>query len=123
MDTWANFYDDLAVVFSGGATDLRGRSIILDQDSKLRPAMGSERDDRRAPQLFFSPSADDEGTDATATKLPRALASRIVYTHPDIPWTVTEPVRRRRPGGPSSKRAGWSVSTERTSSWRCSGIY
>ena len=98
MDTWASFYDDLAVVFNGGATELRGRSIILDQDSKLQRAMGSERDDRRAPQLFFSPSADDEGTDATATKLPRALASRIVYTHPDIPWTVTEPVRRRRPG-------------------------
>jgi hypothetical protein len=98
METWAGFYDDLAVVFSGGATALRGRSIILDQDSKLQPAMGAEREDRRAPQLFFSPSADDEGTDATATKLPRALASRIVYTHPDIPWTVSEPVRRRRPG-------------------------
>ncbi len=98
VETWASFYDDLAVVFSGGATALRGRSIILDQDSKLQPAMGAEREDRRAPQLFFSPSADDEGTDATATKLPRALASRIVYTHPDIPWTVSEPVRRRRPG-------------------------
>jgi hypothetical protein len=99
MDTWASFYDDLAIAFSSGsATALRGRSIILDQDSRLRAAMGSEREDRRAPQLFFSPSVDDEGTDATAAKLPRPLATRIVYTHPDIPWTITEPVRRRRPG-------------------------
>ncbi len=99
MDRWASFYDELAIAFSGGsATALRGRSIILDQDSRLQAAMGSERDDRRAPQLFFSPSVDDEGTDATAAKLPRPLATRIVYTHPDIPWTTTEPVRRRRPG-------------------------
>jgi hypothetical protein len=99
LDTWASFYDDLAVAFSGrAATALRGRSIILDQDSRLRPAMGSERDDRRAPQLFFAPSVDDEGTDAAAAKLPRPLATRIVYTHADIPWTIAEPVRRRRPG-------------------------
>lgn len=99
VDTSASFYDDLAIAFSGGsATALWGRSIILDQDSRLQAAMGSEREDSRAPQLFFSPSADDEGTDATAAKLPRPLATRIVYTHPDIPWTITEPVRRRRPG-------------------------
>jgi uncharacterized protein DUF3883 len=99
-DTWARFYDDLATAFTGTAAgELRGREVILDQDSRLRPAMGSAREDRRTRQLFFSPSADDEdGGPAAATKLPRPLATRVVFTHPDIPWTITEPVRRRRPG-------------------------
>lgn len=100
LDTWARFYDDLATAFTGTAVgELRGREIILDQDSRLRPAMGSAREDRRTRQLFFSPSADDEeGGPAAATKLPGPLAARVVFTHPDIPWTITEPVRRRRPG-------------------------
>ena len=100
LDAWARFYDDLAVAFSGPAAGaLRGREIVLDQDSRLRSAMGSARDDRRTHQLFFSPSADDEeGGPAAATKLPRPLAARVVFTHPDIPWTITEPIRRRRPG-------------------------
>jgi len=100
LDAWARFYDDLAVAFSGpAASALRGREIILDQDSRLQPAMGSAREDRRTRQLFFSPSADDEdGGSAAAMKLPRPLSARVVFTHPDIPWTIHEPVRRRRPG-------------------------
>jgi hypothetical protein len=99
FDTWASFYDELAVAFPGGAAAaLRGRTIILDQDSRLRPAMGSPGDGRRARLLFFAPSVDDEGADAAAVKLPRPLASRVAYTHAEIPWNVMEPTRRRRPG-------------------------
>lgn len=97
--TWSDLYDDLAAAFSPlEARALRGRKIILDQDSRLRPAMGAEDDARRGPGLFFSPSVDDEGADTTGAKLPRAFARQVAYTYPDIPWNVRGPVRRRRPG-------------------------
>jgi Domain of unknown function (DUF3883) len=97
---WANFYDDLAAVFEGTfASALRGRLIIVDQDLNLQRTIGSEKEDRPSPVPFFAPSVDEEGAEAAnIAKLPRALATRIVFTHGDIPWTVVDPVRRRRPG-------------------------
>jgi Domain of unknown function (DUF3883) len=98
LDSWAGFYDDLAAAFQWTAAELRGRKIILDQESRLQPAMGAEPEDRRARQLFFAPSADDEEGDTVAVKLPRPLAARVAFTHPGIPWNLPGPVRRRRPG-------------------------
>jgi hypothetical protein len=100
FERWARFYDDLAVVFDrASAPALRGRRVVLDQDLDLRPAMGAEGEARRAPVVFFAPSVEDDGSDAAgAARLPRELENRVVYTHSSIPWTVTEPTRRRRPG-------------------------
>jgi hypothetical protein len=81
------------------ASALRGRQIILDQDLNLRSAMGAWTEGQRTPVLFFGPSVEDEGAEATsAARLPKPLETRIVYTHSAIPWTITERIRRRRPG-------------------------
>ena len=110
LDAWARFYDDLAVAFSGSAAGaLRGREIVLDQDSRLRPAMGSAREDRRTRQLFFSPSADDEdGGPAAATKLPRPLAARVPL-HPSrhpLDDPRARPSATAREGLPGVERTG-----------------
>lgn len=99
-ERWARFYDDLSVLFDrASAPALRGRRIILDQDLNLRPAMGAESEGRRTPVMFFAPSVEEEGAEAVdATRLPRELETRIVYTHSAIPWTIAEPTLRRRPG-------------------------
>lgn len=97
-EAWAGFYDDLAIAFQWSPAELRGRKIILDQESRLQPAMGAEAEERRARQLFFAPSADDEEGDTVAVKLPRPLAARVAFTHPGISWNLPGPVRRRRPG-------------------------
>ncbi|MDA8311626.1 MAG: DUF3883 domain-containing protein [Actinomycetota bacterium] len=90
FERWARYYDDLSVVFDRtSASALRGRRVVLDRDLGLRPAMGGEREVRRAPVLFFAPSVEEGGAEAVgAARLPKELETRIVYTHPSIPWTV-----------------------------------
>lgn len=93
-DRWAEFYDDLAVIFAESPRALAGRKIILDQDRKLTRALGDSSSKRT---VFFAP--DDAG-DQSASRLPsdlRALRRRIAFTHPEIPWTLSgTPPRRRR---------------------------
>lgn len=95
--TWTDFYTDLTVLFdesSGSA--LRGRRIILDQRYRLRAAMDEDNTKPAAPVLFIAPSADEDGEEATvATRIPDALARRIVYTHNDIQWAGNKAQNRR----------------------------
>lgn len=94
---WADFYDDLAVIFGGSATALAGRAIILDQDGQLTRALGGDEVSKQT--VFFAP--DEASSDETASRLPRdlrALRRRIAFTHPDLPWTLPGNPPRRRPG-------------------------
>ena len=91
-ETWASYYDDLAVLFRDEPNALRGEAIILDQDSRLRRALGADRAERRTRQLFFPPSGDGE---ETPVRMPPRLATRISFTRSDIPWNVGEPARQR----------------------------
>lgn len=94
-ETWASYYDDLAALFGDEPGVLRGRSIVLDQDSRLRPALGANRTERRTRQLFFPPSGGDEGGEQAPVRMPPRLATRISFTRADIPWNTGEPARQR----------------------------
>jgi hypothetical protein len=99
MDTWADFYDDLAQIFSHDATALGGRFIILDQDRQLAAALGGAAEQVAKQTIFFAP--DESLPDETVSRLPghlRALRRRITFTHPDIPWNFAGNPPRRRPG-------------------------
>ncbi|MFJ9420178.1 sacsin N-terminal ATP-binding-like domain-containing protein [Streptomyces sp. NPDC101227] len=84
---WADFYSDVAWAFGRDPGVLRGRSIILDQDGRLRHALGGSREPGRKDEtVFFHP--DVESGDAV-TRVPgdlKALRRRISFTHPAIPW-------------------------------------
>jgi hypothetical protein len=76
---------------------LRGKAIILDQDSRLRPALGASRAERRPRQLFFPPATGDTDGQEAPVRMPPAIATRISFTRSDIPWNDAE-TGRQRPG-------------------------
>lgn len=92
-DRWADFYDDLAVVFTTDATVLYGRKLVIDKSGQLVGASPESKTDERARRkVFFSPEDDVVRPPGDL----RALGRRIAFTHPDIPWnTRTNPPRRR----------------------------
>lgn len=97
LETWGMFYDELARLFSdsSAASTLRGKAIIFGQDSVLLRPQSGERPARRVQSLFFAPSAEDEEGAVAAARLPKAIATRIAYTHAGIPWTTGDPPRYR----------------------------
>jgi len=99
MERWADFYDDLAAIFSGNPGELSGRKVVLDQQGHVIPALGGATPDgRRSRTVFFAP---DDSADETSSRVPRdlrALQRRMAFTHPDIPWTIPGNPQRRRPG-------------------------
>lgn len=84
---WAEFYDDVAQAFAYQPSVLRGRLIILDQDGRLRPALGGEVAPGKSEEtVFFHP--EDEVGDGVA-RVPKdlkALRRRMAFTHPGISW-------------------------------------
>jgi hypothetical protein len=100
LEQWANFYDDLALIFGNDTEALAGRSIIIDQDGRVTRALGSGSTDTTARQtIFFAP--DEDATDSAESRLPRdlrALRRQITFTHPDLPWNVPGNPPRKRPG-------------------------
>lgn len=96
-DTWAAYYDDLAILFRDQPNALRGKAIILDQDSRLRHALGAGRAERRSRQLFFPPAAGDADGHAAPVRMPPTIATRISFTRSDLPWNIGE-TGRQRPG-------------------------
>jgi hypothetical protein len=96
-DTWAAYYDELAALFRDQPNALRGKAIILDQDSRLRPALGASRAERRPRQLFFPPATGDADGQEAPVRMPPAMATRISFTRSDIPWNDAE-TGRQRPG-------------------------
>src|SRR5262249_10320995 len=92
---WADYYDDLAAIFSHEPEALGGRSIILDQDRRLTRALG---DASSKQTVFFAP---DDDSDNGVSRLPRdlrPLRRRLTSAHPEIPGTFASPRPRRRPG-------------------------
>jgi hypothetical protein len=94
--TWAAYYDELAALFRDQPSALRGKAIILDQDSRLRSALGAGRAERRPRQLFFPPVASDADGEEAPVRMPPAIATRISFTRSDIPWN--DETGRQRPG-------------------------
>lgn len=85
---WTDFYADLTSLFDPDtAHELAGKKIILDQRGELRKAMSGKGATTRTPVIFLPPEpADDGGDPAQATRVPAALARRIVYADGDIDW-------------------------------------
>ncbi|MFJ8648297.1 sacsin N-terminal ATP-binding-like domain-containing protein [Streptomyces sp. NPDC093546] len=87
---WADFYSDLSHVFARDQGVLRGRRIILDQDRRLRSALGGGTETgRQDATVFFHPEPDDITDGAATTRVPgdlKALRRRISFTHPAIAW-------------------------------------
>ncbi|KUI21794.1 hypothetical protein AU195_03075 [Mycobacterium sp. IS-1496] len=85
---WTDFYADLTSLFDPDtASELASKKVILDQKGKLRKAMSGEGATTKAPVIFLPPEPADDGGDlAQATRVPAALARRIVYAHSDIDW-------------------------------------
>ncbi|MFF7702877.1 sacsin N-terminal ATP-binding-like domain-containing protein [Streptomyces lydicus] len=87
---WADFYNDVAQAFVGQHTALRGRRIILDQDGRLRPALGGAAEpgkkDKKEGTVFFHPGDEHADTVARVPGDLKALRRRISFTHPGITW-------------------------------------
>ncbi len=87
---WADFYSDVSHAFARDQGVLRGRRIILDQDMRLRSALGGRTESgRQDATVFFHPEPDDIADGDAATRVPgelRALRRRISFTHPAIAW-------------------------------------
>lgn len=84
---WTGFYDDVAQAFADDPQVLRGRRIVLDQEGRLRPALGGEAGTGNDNQtIFFHPEdASSDGNVQVPRKL-KALRRRMAFTHPDISW-------------------------------------
>jgi hypothetical protein len=91
MGRWTDFYSDLMTLFdmhSAGA--LKGKEIVLDDKGRLQKAMSDEDATTTAPVIFVPAESDDSNESRTdATRVPRALARRIVHAHSDIDWSST----------------------------------
>lgn len=87
---WADFCSDLSHAFARDQGALRGRRIILDQDMRLRCALGGRTESgRQDATVFFHPEPDDIAEGDAATRVPgdlKALRRRISFTHPAIAW-------------------------------------
>ncbi|MET7761207.1 hypothetical protein ABZS71_03900 [Streptomyces sp. NPDC005393] len=87
---WADFYSDLSHAFARDQGVLRGRRIILDQDMRLRSALGGRTESgRQDATVFFHPEPDDIADGDAAARVPgdlKALRRRISFTHPAIAW-------------------------------------
>ncbi|MFE7900501.1 sacsin N-terminal ATP-binding-like domain-containing protein [Streptomyces sp. NPDC057424] len=87
---WADFYSDLSHAFARDQGVLRGRRIILDQDMRLRRALGGRTESgRQDATVFFHPEPGDHADGDSATRVPgdlKALRRRISFTHPAIAW-------------------------------------
>lgn len=90
---WADFYDDLAASLASGAL-LASKPIILDDRVAVIPA-GDGRDG--GPTVFFAPQPGDDGQ-TVALGPPPAVAGRLAFTHPGIPWRSPGRGGRPRPG-------------------------
>ncbi len=90
---WADFYDDLAAVMTKGAP-LAGKRIILDERAAVILA-GAGRDGGTI--VFFAPQPGDDGQ-AQAPGPPSAVAGRLAFTHPAIPWRSPGPAGKPRQG-------------------------
>jgi hypothetical protein len=89
---WTDFYAELTAFFlPHAASELKGKRIILDESGRLQKAMGSEETKTTAPVIFLPD--DSTAKRARGTRVPEALARRIVYAHSDIDWTKTRPRR------------------------------
>lgn len=99
LEKWADFYDDLATIFSDEPGALSGRKVVLDQEGRVIRALGGDNQEgRRSRTVFFAP---DDSADETSSRVPRdlrALQRRMAFTHPDIPWNIAGNPPRRRPG-------------------------
>jgi hypothetical protein len=94
LPTWADFYDDLAASITSGAS-LAGKQVILGDRAVVIPAGGGR--DGVGPVVFFAPQPGDDGQ-AAGQGRPTAVAGRLAFTHPDIPWRSPGPAGRPRPG-------------------------
>jgi len=90
---WADFYDDLPLTMSRGAS-LAGRRIIVDEREDVIAA-GTGKDGTLT--VFLSPQSGD-GDAVPALRPPPGIAARLAFTHPAIPWRTLDPTRRTRPG-------------------------
>ncbi|MER6028236.1 hypothetical protein [Streptomyces sp. NPDC001851] len=86
---WGDFYSDVSHAFARDHGVLRGRRIILDQDMRLRAALGGRTESGKPDAtVFFHPDPDTPEGDSV-TRVPgdlRALRRRISFTHPAIAW-------------------------------------
>ncbi|GHI02623.1 hypothetical protein AQI88_14800 [Streptomyces cellostaticus] len=84
---WADFYSDVSHAFARDQSVLRGRRIILDQDMRLRSALGGLAEPgKKVASVFFHPDIADGDA---VTRVPgdlKALRRRISFTHPEIAW-------------------------------------
>ncbi|MEV4666129.1 ATP-binding protein [Micromonospora echinofusca] len=95
-DVWMAYYDDLAGAVRQ-RTVLRGRTILIDDDGRLRAC----NSDRGGPTAFFSPRSDADAPDAAGDTLkpPESLRHRLFYVSSALPWnTRTGSVITKRPG-------------------------
>ncbi|MER6616607.1 sacsin N-terminal ATP-binding-like domain-containing protein [Streptomyces xantholiticus] len=87
---WADFYSDVAHAFARDQGVLRGRRIILDQDLRLRRALGGRPESgKQDATVFFHPNPEDAMGGDAVTRVPgdlKALRRRISFTHPAIAW-------------------------------------
>ncbi|ATW51089.1 sacsin N-terminal ATP-binding-like domain-containing protein [Streptomyces peucetius] len=87
---WADFYSDVAHAFARDQAVLRGRRIILDQDLRLRSALGGRTESgKQDATVFFHPNPEDTADGDAVTRVPgdlKALRRRISFTHPAIAW-------------------------------------
>jgi hypothetical protein len=86
---WTDFYTDLLSLFDAdSATELKGRRIILDNKGRLQRTMSDDDATTTAPVIFLPEDPSSRGGNpAHSTRVPSALARRIVYAHSDIEWT------------------------------------
>ncbi|MET7397134.1 DUF3883 domain-containing protein [Dactylosporangium sp. NPDC005572] len=90
---WAEFYDDLAKTMRSGSP-LAGRRILIDEHGHVISA-GTGKEG--AVTVFISPQQGD-GDDTPALSPPAAIAARLAFTHPGIPWRFPDAGRKSRPG-------------------------
>lgn len=84
---WPGFYDDIAQAFADHPEALRGRRIILDQEGRLRPALGGEATaDKSKQTIFFHPHDDADDGVAQVPRNLKALRRRMAFTHPGVSW-------------------------------------
>ncbi|MET9664987.1 hypothetical protein ABZY19_06400 [Streptomyces sp. NPDC006475] len=84
---WAGFYDDVAQAFANDPEVLRGRRIILDQEGRLRSALGGQAASGKSQQtVFFHPEHETGDSVARVPKDLKALRRRMAFTHPGISW-------------------------------------
>jgi hypothetical protein len=94
--SWLAFYDDLADTVKKPAV-LRGRTILIDEDGRLRDANG----DRGGPTAFFSPRSDADASNGTGDDInpPDTLHDRLFYVSSALRWnTRAGSVNAKRPG-------------------------